>query len=400
MSKALAVRVRGPLSVYQHDFVEHLTVLGYGDDAATLYVRVLGDVSQLLDRRGLSPAVVDEEMVANAFRARLGSGAGGRFPRRVGVILGFLRGRGVSEPPTVSPSTAISALLADYRRFLVVERGLAALTVEGYVACAEWFVAGCRLDTLDAIAKLGAADIARFVTGRSRQRSARSTNEVVVGTRSLLRYFYAKGLIGSPLAQATPWLARGRTSSLPRTVAPGQAHLLVASCDRDTVVGARDIAVLTVLIRLGLRVGEVAAMELHDIDWRRGELMVHSKGGWRDALPLPVDVGDALVGYLEHRGADHGSRHVFLTVQAPRGPLTRTSVRAVVRRACERAGIPDIGGHRLRHGLARDLLRDGAPLHEIGQVLRHRDVETTAVYAKVDFAALSTLARPWPGSAS
>ncbi|MGH9156808.1 MAG: tyrosine-type recombinase/integrase, partial [Acidimicrobiales bacterium] len=195
-----------------------------------------------------------------------------------------------------------------------------------------------------------------------------------------------------------PWLARGNTSTLPRPLEAGHAQAMLATCQRDTLAGAHSFAVLSVLVRLGLRAGEVAAMEMGDIDWRKGVVTVRGKGGWRDPLPLPADVGDALVAYLERRGAGSGFRQVFLHVRAPRGPMTMSNIRFVVRQACERAGIADTGTHRLRHGVAAELLRNGAPLHEIGQVLRHRDIQTTAIYAKVDFATLASLARPWPGS--
>jgi integrase/recombinase XerD len=244
---------------------------------------------------------------------------------------------------------------------------------------------------------LSARHVAAFVLEVIAVRSPASVNTVVVGVRSLLRWLYLKGRIDTPLAQATPWLARGSTSTPPRTLEPGHAGALLAACDPTTLVGARDLAVLTVLVRLGLRAGEVAGLVLDDIDWRRGEVAVRGKGGWRDPLPLPVDVGEAIVGYLRHRGK-RDVRSVFLHVRAPEGPMTMTSVRSVVRRACERAGIADTGTHRIRHGAAADMLRHGAPLHEIGQVLRHHNLATTAHYAKVDFARLATLAQPWPGT--
>jgi site-specific recombinase XerD len=183
-------------------------------------------------------------------------------------------------------------------------------------------------------------------------------------------------------------------------VPAGAADRLVGAFDRSTLVGARDFAMVTVIARLGLRVGEVVAMEVGDIDWRRGELEVRSKGGWRDPLPLPVDVGQAVASYLSVRGRVPRWRQVFLRVTPPLGPLPPLSVNAVVRRACARVGLPDLGTHRLRHGVAGDLLRAGAALPEIGQVLRHRELATTAVYTRIDHHALAVVAQPWPGSAS
>jgi integrase len=318
-------------------------------------------------------------------------------PRSFRLVLEFLRLRGI-VPAAGGPATALDALLGDYRRYLVVERCLAPLTVRTYLSAAAWFLAVACGGDPDRVVGLSAGDVAGFVLHVAEVRSPASVNTVVVGARSLLRWFYVTAMIDRPLAQATPWLARGRTSTLPRTLAPGHARALLATCDRDTLRGARDLAVLTVLIRLGLRAGEVAALEVRDIDWRRGQMTVRSKGGWGDPLPLPVDVGDAVVAYLTRRGPGGPHPQLFLRLCAPPGPMTMPSVRAVVRDACERAGIPDTGTHRLRHGAACEMLANGAPLHEIGQVLRHRNLETTAMYAKVDFATLATVAQPWPGS--
>ena len=299
----------------------------------------------------------------------------------------------------VDVSAPVGALLDRYREYLVVERGVRRLTVRTYSWNARLFLLAACGDDPDRIGSLTAGDVARFVTAVGEGRRASTVNTIVVGVRALLRYFYSAGLIATPLAQATPWLARGRVSSLPRMVVPGSAERLLAGFDRSTLAGARDFAIVTLFARLGLRVGELVAMELDDLDWRRGELLVRSKGGWRDPLPLPVDVGGALAAYLSMRGRDDRWRQVFLRV-APPGPMGTTTVLAAVRRACGRVDLPNLCSHRLRHSLAVDLLRHGAGLHEIGQVLRHRHHATTAVYAKVDAAALATVAQPWPRSGS
>ena len=186
-----------------------------------------------------------------------------------------------------------------------------------------------------------------------------------------------------------------RDRSLPRGLEPAVVRRLLASCDRRTLVGRRDFAILLLLARLGLRAGEVAAITLDDIDWRAGMLLVHGKGSREDALPLPADVGEAIVSYL-HRRPRCECRALFLRVTAPRQGLNRCTVAWVVRAACDRAGLPRVGAHRLRHTAATQMLRAGATLPEIGQVLRHREQKTTAIYAKVDHAALRALARPWP----
>jgi integrase len=218
---------------------------------------------------------------------------------------------------------------------------------------------------------------------------------LVTVLRSLLRYLYVAGLIGAPLQWAVPGVADLRDRSLPRGLEPAVLAKLLAGCDRRRTVGRRDYAILLLLARLGLRAGEVAALRLDDVDWRRGELLVRGKGDRHERLPLPADVGEALVSYLCRRPKSE-CRIVFLKVIAPAGPLSGKAIWGVVHDACVRAGIPSVGPHRLRHTAATGMLREGASLEEIAEVLRHQQLKTTAVYAKVDRMALRALAQPWP----
>jgi integrase len=172
---------------------------------------------------------------------------------------------------------------------------------------------------------------------------------------------------------------------------------LLASCDRLEVVGRRDFAILTMLARLGLRAGEIAALELDDVDWQGGDIIVRGKGDRRERLPLPVDVGRAVVAYLRRSRPAAATRRLFLPVRAPHRALSSGGVSAIVIRAAQKAGLPPMAAHRLRHTVATEMLRAGAPLSEIGQVLRHRNPQSTAIYAKVDREALRDLARSWPG---
>jgi integrase/recombinase XerD len=201
-----------------------------------------------------------------------------------------------------------------------------------------------------------------------------------------------------------PSVAAWKLAGLPTALDDGQVAALLASCDRATVVGRRDLAILTVLVRLGLRAGEAAALRLDDIDWRRGELTVHGKGNRHDRLPLPADVGQAIVAWLTAGRPDTtaagGGREVFLRVRVPHEALTRGAVTQVVARAAQRAGLGPIYAHRLRHTAATGMLRAGGSLPEIGQVLRHRHALTTAIYAKVDLDGLRPLARSWPRGAA
>ena len=215
--------------------------------------------------------------------------------------------------------------------------------------------------------------------------------------RSLLRFLFVRGLIPLALGDAVPPVASWRDTGIPRAVAPADVERLIASCDRSTLEGARDAAIVLLLARLGLRSIEVARLELSDLDWRAGVLLVRGKGGREDRLPLPDEVGTALAEYLTVRGRRE-FRHVFLTLRAPTRPIRADLVGDVVRRACEHAGIARITPHRLRHTLASEMLVQGASLRDIGQVLRHRHLSTTAIYAKVDLERLRQVALPWPGA--
>jgi integrase len=244
---------------------------------------------------------------------------------------------------------------------------------------------------------LGSEAVTAFVLARCSGLSVGSAGNVVTAVRGLLRFAFLRGWTATSLAECVPTAASWRDSGRSRALVPSEVDRLLAACDTDTAVGRRDLAVLTVLARLGLRSGEVAGLCLDDIDWRAGELTVTGKGGRRDRLPVPADVGEMLADYC-HRGRPPTiSRTLFVHGRASFGPLSSGAVGHIVVRAGERAGLGRVGAHRLRHTAASAMRRAGAPMFEIGQVLRHRFVVTTAIYAKDDLDALARIARPWPG---
>jgi len=315
--------------------------------------------------------------------------------------LAFLREIGVAPAsmPLV-PAGEVERLLSAYRQYLVRERGLAESTIYQYERFARLFLeerehAGELELELE---RLSAADVSGFLARECPKCSVSGARHLVAGLRPLLRYLHVTGLIGLPLRWAVPGVADLRDRTLPRGLEPAIVAKLLRSCDRRRTVGRRDYAVLLLMVRLGLRAGEVAALRLDDLDWRSGEAVIHGKGGREDRLPVPVDVGQALVSYLHRRGRFEGSRALFLKVLAPAGPLGVSGVKAVVSEACRRAGIPRVGAHRLRHTAATAMLGEGASLPEIAQVLRHNELKTTAIYARVDRQALRPLALPWPGA--
>jgi integrase len=268
--------------------------------------------------------------------------------------------------------------------------------VRNYVSVAQLFVSHRQAGGGADVSVVTAGEVSRFVLACCRDRRVGSATIVVVGLRALLRYLQLAGFTPTGLAAVVPPAACWPATSLPAPIGAGQARGLLASCDRRTAVGRRDFAVLLLMLRLGLRVSEVAALELGDVDWRHGQILVRGKGNRAERLPLPADVGEAVAGWLRRGRPREGScTRVFTRVLAPHGPLSGKSVSAIVRRAAARAGVPACA-HRLRHTAASDLLRAGASLPEVGQVLRHASIVTTARYAKVDHARLAVVARPWP----
>jgi site-specific recombinase XerD len=288
-------------------------------------------------------------------------------------------------------------LLWEFRTWLARERGLSPVSVRCYSKQAKYFMAA--VGGPDAVSVLDAGKVTSFMVDWSRDRNTWSAKAMVTSLRAFLRFAHATGRTAVPLAGAVPAVASWRLAVLPRGVTAGEIEKLLAGCDRETTVGLRDYAVLSLLARLGLRGAEAAGLRLDDIDWRAGEIAVTGKGSRTERLPLPAPAGEAPAAWLTGGRPRCESRAVFVTVRRPYRQLTPDAVRQVMGRACGHAGLERRGAHRLRHALATEMLRAGASLPEVGQVLRHRSLLSTPVYAKVDQDALRPLARPWPGAA-
>src|SRR5215470_8549065 len=289
-------------------------------------------------------------------------------------------------------------LLAEFSSWLARERGLSPVTVRCYAKQGRVFLAGLPGPLDAALRGLDAGQVTAFMLDFCQDRNTWSAKAMVTSLRAFLRFAHASGRTAVPLAGAVPAVASWRLSALPRGLPPAEVERLLAGCDRGTAAGLRDYAVLSLLARLGLRGAEAAGLQLGDVDWRAGEIAATGKGSRTERLPLPVAAGEALVAWLTGGRPACQSRAVFVTVRRPYRQLTPEAVRAVMGRACDRAGLQRRGAHRLRHALATEMLRAGASLPEVGQVLRHRSLLSTSVYAKVDQNALRPLARPWPGA--
>lgn len=378
-----------------------LTHRGYTPETVRNMLKDLGRVGLWLSAEGLESAQFDEERAAAFLAARPRAGqrrAAG--PRAMVPLLTYLREAGVvpAQVPSLSP---LGELLGQYRTWMVQERGLAAMTVLRYENTARRFLQEQATDDEGRLepAALAGTDINAFLLRECARVSAGSAKGRVAELRSVLRFLYLQGITPLRLGTAVPPVGGWRLAALPpRSVTVAEVQRLLDTVDRSCDVGVRDFAIMMLVARLGLRSIEVARLELRDVDWRAGELVVRGKGRRQDRLPLPVEVGEALVAYLSCGRNPAGARRLFLTCRAPRGPIRADLVGDVVERTCLRAGLPRVGPHRLRHALAGELLRQGAGLQAISQVLRHQDLATTALYAKVDLTALRKVAQPWPGT--
>ena len=394
-----AGRVQGLLASYAAGFVVELVGRGYRPRSVRCQLALMAHLSRWLTEQGLELAALSQEEAERFLEVRRELEVSLRSWRALGPLIVYLRGLGVIPELVASADTPVDRLVAEYCDYLLHERGLTVGSVAHWERVARLFLAERSEPLENALWQLSTGEVTGFVVARCASgRCAGSTAKILTGgLRSLLRYLYVAGLTEIPLAQAVPRAAGWRLSSLPRALEAEQVARLLESCDRATVIGRRDLAILSLLARLGLRCCEVSGLCLDDVDWRAGEITIRGKGSATERLPLPHDVGEALVDYLrDGRSASAEFREVFVTAKAPRRPLSPTGVTHVVGCACKRLGIEPVGAHRLRHTLASDLLRAGTPLAQIAPILRHARVATTAIYAKVDRDALRTLARPWP----
>jgi integrase/recombinase XerD len=413
------VRVTGPLAPFAAGFAAELVAQGYALQPAAQQLRLLAQ------GYALQPAAQQLRLLAHVSRWLMAEGkdaaalnasaveafviwrrAAGYSCHLMGAslrpLLVYLRGLGVVAPADVlAPDGPVEVALERYRRYLTVERGLKEITARVYLDAVRPFLVdrvepdGLGLD----LGSLGAADVTAFVVARCPAQPRGAAKQTVTALRSLLVWLHVEGEIGRPLAAAVPAVAGWRLAGLPRGLERGQVQRLLGSCDRATANGRRDFAIVTLLVRLGVRAGEVAALTLEDVDWRAGQITVRGKGDRSERLPLPADVGEAIAAYLQDGRPDRAQgRALFVRVKAPLGALSPTGISGVVLHAAQRAGLGEIRAHRLRHTAATEMLRAGGSLPEIGQLLRHRHVLTTAIYAKVDREALREIARPWPGA--
>lgn len=395
-------RKPGRLGPYVDGYRSRLLSLGHTPGTVKGQLRLFGQLGRWMSSEGVAPSELDVARVEDFLAARRAQGHA-RVPtvRSFSALLGYLTDEHVIALDEAVPRDALDGLVVAYRDWLVGDRGLAPLTVLRYEKLARRFL-GQRAGEEDAsrlVEGLTGADVVAFLLQESARVSVGAVKGRVTELRSLLRFLYLRRLTPVALAAAVPAVAGWHDTGVPAGLAAADVQRLLDSCDLTDPSGIRDLSMLLLVARLGLRSVEVARLELGDIDWRGGQIVVRGKAGRRDCLPLPCDVGEALTVYLSVARPVTPIRQVFLACKAPLRAIRPDLVSDVTRRACDRAGLPRVGAHRLRHALATEMLRRGATLVAVSQVLRHRDLATTAVYAKVDLGALRDVAQPWPGAA-
>lgn len=395
----------GPLGAYVDAVVGDLADRGFAAATATYALRLLADLSTWLQGQGRGVAGLDESMVEAFLRHRYQR----RRPNRedhptLARLLAQLREAAVAAPlrPAVA-SDEQSAIKAAFRQHLIGQRNLAPATVRRYLDTVGRFLDG-RFATSPPLelGALGAQDVNRFMLEQARRYSAGHVQLLASALRGFLRFLRQTGAIATDLAHCVPAPARRQLAGLPKFMPAEDVERLLQTSNRDGPQGRRDYAILLLLARLGLRAQEIASLRLEDVDWDAGELVIHGKGGGVERLPLPWEVGEALSRYLRAVRPACSTRQVFVCLRAPRrGFRNGNAVGTIVCRALARADLHPShrGAHLLRHSLATRLLRHGASLVEIGELLRHRNLDTTRIYAKVDERTLGALALPWPGGA-
>ena len=397
------VLISGSLEPFAAGFATELARQGYTPRSLRTQLHLASDVSRWLHAKDLDVGDLPEQ-TQQFLEARQEAGYKRHLTdKALRPLLTYLRARGAIPPATTPiPTGPVDETLVRYRHYLTVERGLGEATARGYIDAVRPFLRRCI--SADGLAldleQLGEADVTAFMVARCAEQSRRAAQLTSTALRSLLVFLHLTGASARSLVAAVPSVAGRRLAALPPRLDPDHVRRLLAACDRRTLGGCRDFAVITTLARLGLRAAEVATLRLEDLQWRAGEVVVHGKGHRAERMPLPTDVGEVLAAYLRQRPARAQGRTVFVRLLAPLGPLSPIGVTQIVAAAAQRAGLGVVHAHRLRHFAATQLLRAGAPLTEIQHFLRHARLQTTAIYAKVDYDALRTIARAWPGGAA
>lgn len=389
------------LDAHLNAYITLITERDYSPGSVHSQVQLLTRFGQWLENTYTKIYAVDETIVQRFLRCQQRTG----YIRRGDAaalhrFLHMLRERGATRRQKKPPLSSRQQLVANYGCYLLKERGLSQAAVVNYVPFIDQFLTARFRQTPLNLSQLRAPDVTGFVRREARKLGPGRAQLLVSALRSFLRYLQHQGKVTTDLAASVPTVARWSLATLPKALPRGAVQRVLRRSERRTSVGRRNYAILLLLARLGLRACEIVALNLEDIDWEKARITIRSKGGRWAQLPLPADVGEALAAYLRDGRPGCSCRRVFIRDRAPRtGFANSIAVSTLVMRALKRAGVDSArkGAHLFRHTLATEMIRRGASLDEIGELLRHQSPNTTAIYAKVDLPALRPLALPWPG---
>jgi site-specific recombinase XerD len=400
-SKTVLKRLNvGPLESSLNSFTALLSEQGYAKSNVKDKIRFIARFSKWLDQQHLEVNDLNNQLIDQFIKRKGRKGAVRRGD--FATLRSLFKHLGRTNPPShvVSENCISHRIEKGFAQYLLQERGLSPAAPANYIPMVRRFLCDCFNEGSIRIDKLGPRDVTTFLLSYTKTVKRRTAKLMVTSLRAFFRYLRMRGEIATDLAEFIPTVSDWRLSDLPKSLDPHQVECLLRACDQSSKVGQRDYTILLLLARLGLRAGEVATMKLDDINWEAGELVICGKGPRKDRLPLPCDVGEALVAYLQHGRPVCSTRRVFIRARAPhQGFSSSVAVCDIVRRALVRANLHPLckGAHLLRHSLAVSMLRNGASLAEIGELLRHASQHTTEIYTKVDMAALRSLSQPWPG---
>ncbi len=385
-------------------FAVHLAEVGLVRQGTWRCLNVVGGFLSWMDRRRCALAGVDEHMIERYLRHRAGRQSIQPGDRAALMRwLAVLRNEGIIAAAVPPPLTPHDRIFKAFEAYLRTERGLAHKSIIRHLPIIRRFLREVCPVGADDLSKINQEDVIRYVERHAQDWSPKTGKVMCWSLRAFLRYLHHLGLNPRSLAGCVPSMRRWKLASLPTYLSAAQVQKVLDSCDRTTTIGQRDYAVLMMLAKLGLRADEVATLTLDDIDWRAGELLVRAKGRQRARMPMPPDVGTAVVAYLRAGRPKSSSRRLFVRTLAPHvGFASGCAITMIAKTALDRVGIEGCahrGAHIFRHSLATELLRSGATLSEIGQLLRHENHDTTRIYAKVDIDALRSVSQPWPGGA-
>jgi len=367
-------------------------------------LNVVGGLLSWIESRRCALADIDERMVERYLRHRAGRQSiqpGDRAALK--RWLSVLRDEGVIASAALPALTPHDRIFKEFDAYLRTERGLAPKSIVRHLPVIRRFLHEVCPAGDDDLGKIGQEDVISYIERHAQDWSPRTGKAMCWSLRAFLRYLHHRGLNQRALAGCVPSMRRWKLATLPTYLPAAEVQKALDGCDRATVIGRRDYAILMMLAKLGLRANEVATLTLDDIDWRAGEMLVRAKGRQRARMPIPPDVGAAVVAYLHDTRPKSSCRRLFVRTLAPHvGFASGCAITMIAKAALDRVGIKGCahrGAHIFRHSLATELLRSGATLSEIGQLLRHESHDTTRIYAKVDIETLRTLSLPWPGGA-